>query len=126
MELLPKPSEESDSMHLGQAVCGHEVAGRVQEHGGERPEEWRQAVRRPSAEPGEAAARGEGGREGRQTRRREAVKQMYVHNAAVVLVVACGGGSLQFVTRALPLLFSKQFFTFSQLTVQFFFTLSKF
>lgn len=31
-------------MHLGQAVCGYEVVGRIQEHGGEWQETWRQVV----------------------------------------------------------------------------------
>lgn len=31
-------------MQLGQAVWGNEVAGRIQEHGGEWQEKWKQVV----------------------------------------------------------------------------------
>lgn len=31
-------------MQLSQIVCGYEVAGRIQEHGSEWPEKWKQVV----------------------------------------------------------------------------------
>lgn len=31
-------------MQRGQIACGNEVAGRIQEHGGEWPEKWKQII----------------------------------------------------------------------------------
>lgn len=45
---------------------------------------------------------------------------MYVHDATVISVVARGGDASQLVPCVLSLLFPKQVFMFSQLTVQVF------
>lgn len=67
-------------MQLSQIVCGYEVAGRIQEHGSEWPEKWKQVIYWPRADQIAACRKGES--KDRQKRSWEKIKQMYVHVSA--------------------------------------------